>query len=125
MLEKPTSIMIYVNEPRLIADFWINNFDFVEIKQEYTEERSISVELATHNDSDLHLVLFDKKIVAEMSPELNLGTPSILLSSLDIESLRTRLIEASVTVGNIIETDDIKTFNFADPEGNYFAVQEI
>lgn len=125
MLTKQTSIMIYVDEPRMVADFWIQHFGMTEVKEDFNEERSLSVELSVTDDATTHLVLFDKKVVSEMSPELNLGTPSILFSTRDLIRLRDRLMQEGLIVGDILETDDIKTFNFSDPEGNYFAVQEI
>jgi lactoylglutathione lyase len=59
-----------------------------------------------------------------MSAEISLETPSILFGSYDITAMRNDLIARGVTVGEIIERGS-RTFNFADVEGNYFAVEEI
>ena len=60
-----------------------------------------------------------------MSPELNLGTPSILFSSYNVMDMRNGLINNEVNVGEVVEMGDSITFSFSDIEGNYFAVQEI
>ena len=69
-------------------------------------------------------MLFNRAIVEEMSGGISLGTPSILFGSYDIDTMRSDLIAKGVTVGEIMEMGS-RTFNFADVEGNYFAVEEI
>ena len=39
--------------------------------------------------------------------------------------MRNKLISEGVTVGDIVEMNRQLTFNYADPEDNYFAVSEI
>ena len=85
----------------------------------------LSVELTPNDISDAGIVLFDRAVVQKMEPELNLGTPSILFSSYNIKDMRDKLIEKGVNVGDIIEMNGALTFNFSDPEGNYFAVEQI
>ena len=125
MISKFGKVMIYVKDPRAVADFWIDKMGFTEIKAETHETGIVSVELAPNNMSDASIVLFDRGIVEKMSPELNLGTPSILFSSYDVRDMRNRLIKNGVNVGEVMEIGDSITFNFSDIEGNYFAVQEI
>ncbi len=125
MISKFGKVMIYVNDPRAVADFWIEKIGFIEIKADIHEAGVLSVELTPSNMSDTSIVLFDRSIVEKMSPELNLGTPSILFSSYDVRDMRNRLMENGVNVGEVMEMGDSITFNFSDIEGNYFAVQEI
>lgn len=125
MICKFGKVMIYVKDPRAVADFWIDKIGFTEIKADTYENGILSVELTCNNMSDASIVLFDRSIVEKMSPELNLGTPSILFSSYDIVDMRDRLIKNGVNVGEVVEMGDSITFNFSDIEGNYFAVQEI
>lgn len=125
MICKFGKVMIYVKDPRAVADFWIDKIDFTEIKVDTHETGILSVELTCNNMSDASIVLFDRSIVEKMSPELNLGTPSILFSSYDVMDMRNRLINNGVSVGEVVEMGDSITFNFSDIEGNYFAVQEI
>jgi lactoylglutathione lyase len=88
------------------------------------DEQVLSIELAPNDTSDCHLVLFNLAIVEEMSEGISLETPSILFGSYDINAMRNDLIAKGVTVGEIVEMGS-RTFNFADVEGNYFAVEEI
>lgn len=125
MICKFGKVMIYVKDPRAVADFWIDKIGFTEVKVETHETGILSVELTCNNMSDASIVLFDRNIVEKMAPELNLGTPSILFSSYDVTDMRNRLINNGVKVGEVVEMRDSITFNFSDIEGNYFAVQEI
>ena len=84
----------------------------------------LSIELEPNDASDCHLVLFNRAIVEEMSTGISLETPSILFGSYDIETMRNGLKSKEVTVGDIVEMGS-RTFNFADVEGNYYAVEEI
>lgn len=83
----------------------------------------LSIEIVPNEMSNARIALFSRSIVGQMSLEINLGTPSIMLSCQDVEETRNSMIENGVTVGDIVEMGpDGRTFNFADPEGNYFAV---
>ncbi|MFD2758008.1 VOC family protein [Gulosibacter faecalis] len=125
MITKFGNVMIYVDDPRGIADFWVNTVGFSEVDSQEANGTTLFVEITPTVESDAHLTLFDRKVVAESSPELDLATPSILFKSADITGMRDTLAEAGVTVGDIVERGDVTTFNFADPEGNWFAVQQI
>lgn len=125
MIDKFGQVMIYVKNPRECADFWINKIGFKEIQVIQTETGILSIELAPNSSSDTSIVLFDSEVVRQFSPELSLTTPSILFSSYNIKEMRDSLIEKGVTVGEIVEMPNQKTFNFVDIEGNYFAVREI
>ena len=125
MIDKFGQVMVYVKNPRAVADFWVNQIGFVLLHEEKLESGVLSVELSPNNTSDTNMVLFDREIVAQMSPEVNLGSPSILFSTYDIKELHDRLKENGVAVGDITEMGTMVTFNFPDIEGNYFAVREI
>lgn len=125
MICKFGKVMIYVKDTRAVADFWIDKIGFTEINADTYEAGILSVELKHNNMSDASIILFNRSIVEKMSPELNLGTPSILFCSYDVIDMRNRLINNGVNVGEVMEMGDSKTFNFSDIEGNYFAVQEI
>lgn len=125
MINKFGKVMIYVRNPKAAADFWIDVIGFIKLKVDIHETDILSVELTPNEKSDTSIVLFDRNIVEKMSPEINLGTPSILFSSYDITAMRNRLLKNGVNVGEIMEMGDRRTFNFSDLEGNYFAVQEI
>jgi lactoylglutathione lyase len=124
MINKFGKVMVYVRDPRAVADFWTEKIGFREVWQQEMDEQVLSIELAPNDTSDCHLVLFNRAIVEEMSEGISLETPSILFGSYDINAMRNDLIAKGVTVGEIVEMGS-RTFNFADVEGNYFAVEEI
>ncbi len=117
--------MVYVNKPREVADFWTKQIGFVELQENKLGNGVLSVEVAPRIDSDTSLVLFDREVVANASPELSLGTPSILFSSYNLQQMYDDLRQKGVKVGEIVEMGGQLTFNFADIEGNYFAVREV
>lgn len=124
MINRFGKIIVYVKDPRAVADFWTEKIGFTEVEKQEMNNQVLSIELALNETSDCHLVLFNRSIVEEMSGGISLGTPSILFGSYDIDTMRSTLIAKGVTVGKIMEISS-RTFNFADVEGNYFAVEEI
>jgi lactoylglutathione lyase len=59
-----------------------------------------------------------------MSPELNLGTPSLLFFSDNFDEVHKNLSITTSNVGEIMEMPSGRVFNFADNEDNYFAIME-
>ncbi|MNF02824.1 hypothetical protein D3C80_2020310 [compost metagenome] len=57
-----------------------------------------------------------------MQPELNLGTPSILLFADDLDTLYKDFQAKGITVGDLVDMPEGRVFNFADDESNYFAI---
>ncbi|MBP1327459.1 lactoylglutathione lyase [Leucobacter exalbidus] len=125
MIDQFGKVMIYVADPQRVAAFWEQTVGFVRVTTQELEGRVLSVELAPAAGHAASLVLFERATVAQMSPELNLGTPSILFGSHDAAGMRSRLEAAGVTVGELAHHGGRTTFNFADPEGNYFAVEQL
>ncbi|MHA3683873.1 VOC family protein [Leucobacter sp. HY1910] len=125
MIDRFGKVMVYVNDPERVAAFWEREIGFSRRDTQRMDGHVLSVELAAFPDDRAALVLFDRSTVASMSPELDLATPSILFGSKDASGMRARLNAAGVTVGELITMGGRTTFNFADPEGNYFAVEQI
>lgn len=124
MIDQFGKVMVYVNDPERVAAFWEREIGFSRLDTQLLEGRVLSIELAPVPDHDATLVLFDRSVVERMSPELDLATPSILFGSKDAAGMRTTLSAGGVTVGDLLNTGGRMTFNFADPEGNYFAVEQ-
>lgn len=125
MINKFGKVMVYVNDPVKVADFWTNKIGFIKKSEQTIAPNVVSIELAPTLDSDASIVLIDKEFVLKMGAGVNLGTPSLLFSSFDVKKMRSRLEQEGVTVGDIIDMNGTLTFNFADTEGNYFAVSEV
>lgn len=69
-------------------------------------------------------MLHNKDFIAQMEPELNLGTPSLMFFTDNVDRLYDDLKNKGVKVGEIVNLPSGKLFNFADDEDHYFAVQE-
>lgn len=124
MIKTIGQIMLYVNDQDAAVKFWIEKMGFVIRKEEDNGQGFRWIEISPSNESETSIVLHDKKFVAKMSPGLNLGTPSLMLYSDNIEEFRSHLSERNVVVGEIVNMPSGKVFNFADDEENYFAVTE-
>lgn len=122
MIQKLGQIMLYVNNQDQAVQFWTTKLGFKVISEEQMGEMRW-IEVAP-SGSGSSIVLHNKELVAKMSPELHLGTPSLMFYSDNLEELYSSLATKEVTVGEMVEMPTGKVFNFADDEGNYFAVME-
>ncbi|MFD2172165.1 VOC family protein [Tumebacillus lipolyticus] len=121
---KVGQIMLYVSNQEEAVNFWTEKVGFVLISEEDNGHGMKWFEIAPTKDAETSIVLHNKEIISKMQPELNLGTPSLLFFSENIEELHSKLSKQNITVGEIITMGPRKVFNFADSEGNYFAVAE-
>ena len=122
-------IMLYATDQEKVARFWIDHLGFSEVgRQDYGETYAIELIDASgvkDPSKKTKLVLQNKTAVAAADPTMNLAEPSILLQGTDLAGLYARLKSAGVTVGDLVTFPGGKAvFNFADPEGNYFAIIE-
>lgn len=120
MFANQMQIILYVEDvPKSVA-FW-QSLGF-EIIDEQTADGTSIVEIAPSSESDARFVLYDKGFIEVHSPEVALNSPSIMFFSEDITTLYKKLLDTNVEVGDLIQMEERMVFNFADPDGNYFAV---
>jgi lactoylglutathione lyase len=124
MINKIGQIMLYVDNQDESMKFWTEKAGFSLVADENNGQGFRWIELAPTKEAETSIILHNKKLIAEMSPELNLSTPSLMLFSEDLDSLYKDFSDKSVTVGEIVTMPSGRVFNFADNEGNYFAVME-
>ncbi|MBS4172818.1 VOC family protein [Bacillus sp. FJAT-49736] len=124
MINKIGQIMLYVNDQEESVKFWTEKAGFTLIAEQDNGQGFKWFEIAPTKDSQTTIILHNKQLVAEMSPELNLGTPSLMFFSEDLEALYKDFTDKNITVGEMVQMPSGKVFNFADNEGNYFAVLE-
>ena len=117
-------VMVYVYNQDEAVKFWTEKVGFTVISEEDNGEGMRWIEVAPQKDSETTIVLHNKEVIEKMTSAINLGTPSLLFFTEDIKKLYKKLTNNNVTVGEIIDVPTGKTFNFADSEGNYFAVIE-
>lgn len=124
MIHKVGQIMLYVINQEETMQFWTEKVGFSVVSDENNGQGMRWIGIAPTEDAETSIILHNKKLIAEMQPELNLGIPSLMFYTENLDGLYTRLSEQSVTVGEIVNMPSGKVFNFADNEGNYFAVME-
>lgn len=115
--------MLYVNNQDEAVNFWTEKIGFSVISEENGEGMRW-IEIAPSKDAETSIILHDKETVKKMSPELNLGTPSLMFHTENLDQLHSELSSKNIFVGEIIDMPSGRVFNFADGEENYFAVME-
>ncbi|EED2630372.1 VOC family protein [Listeria monocytogenes] len=124
MIEKIGQVMLYVENQAAVRDFWVEKLDFVVVSEEVVNGEIQWIEIAPTKGVETTFVLQNKKKVAEMNPEMNLGTPSILLFGNNVAELYEEYKNKGITVGDLVDLPMGWVFNFSDNEGNYFAICE-
>ncbi|HGI5479370.1 TPA: VOC family protein [Listeria monocytogenes] len=124
MVEKIGQVMLYVENQAAVRDFWVEKLDFVVVSEEVVNGEIKWIEIAPTKGVETTFVLQNKKKVAEMNPEMNLGTPSILLFGNNVAELYEEYKDKGITVGDLVDLPMGRVFNFSDNEGNYFAICE-
>ncbi|EAD0590659.1 VOC family protein [Listeria monocytogenes] len=124
MIEKIGQVMLYVENQAAVRDFWVEKLDFVVVSEEVVNGEIQWIEIAPTKGVETTFVLQNKKKVAEMNPEMNLGTPSILLFGNNLAELYEEYKNKGITVGDLVDLSMGRVFNFSDNEGNYFAICE-
>lgn len=124
MIYKVGQIMLYVNNQDEAVNFWSEKVGFSIVSEEDNGQGMRWIEIAPTKEAETSIILHNKEFVAKMSPELNLGTPSIMFFTENLEEFYSRLSNQNITVGEIVTMPSGRVFNFADNEENYFAVME-
>ena len=124
MINKLGQIMLYVNNQDEAVNFWTERLGFSVLTEEDNRQGMRWIEIASSKDAETSIILHNKEFIAKMSPELNLGTPSLMFFTENLEKLYKDLSNKNISVGDIVDMPSGRVFNFSDNEGNYFAVME-
>jgi Glyoxalase/Bleomycin resistance protein/Dioxygenase superfamily. len=120
MFTDKMQLMIYVDDVAKAVDFW-QALDFVIIDKQEVDGTMV-VEIAPHATAQTHFVIYDREFIQSHSPEVATNSPSLMFISDDITTLYKKLLTLDVEVGDMIQMEEQMVFNFADPDGNYYAV---
>ncbi|MDF2038490.1 VOC family protein [Cytobacillus oceanisediminis] len=124
MIKQVGQIMVYVNNQDEAVNFWTEKAGFQVIAEEDNGQGMRWIEVAPSNEAETSIILHNKEWVEKMSPGLNLGTPSLMFFTENIEQLYSDFSNKDITVGEMVDMPSGRVFNFADGEENYFAVME-
>lgn len=123
MINKVGQIMLYVNDQDESLKFWTEKAGFNVVADEKNEHMRW-IEIAPTDEAQTSIVLHNNELISKMQPGLNLNTPSLLFFTEDLDSLYKEYVDNNITVGELVNMPSRRVFNFADNEGNYFAVME-
>ncbi|KXT75145.1 Lactoylglutathione lyase or related lyase [Streptococcus sp. DD10] len=124
MIQSIGQVMLYVEDIDASAVFWKDKIGFKRVEKQ-VQGGQVSYIVSPTESSDVQFVLHNKAEVAKLNPGMNLGTPSILMNAIHLEELQEKLVSKGVQANPVIDMGFMKVFNFADNEGNYFAVREV
>lgn len=124
MIESLGQVMVYVNDIDGAAKFWKEQVGFEWVERQ-ENMGMVSYLVAPKKDSQVQIVLQDKAKVAELSPELDLATPSFLMETSDLDGTYQYMLDMGVLVMPIVDLGFMRVFNFSDLEENYFAIREV
>ncbi|WP_195575149.1 VOC family protein [Paenibacillus sp. 1001270B_150601_E10] len=124
MINQIGQVMLYVNDQDQALRFWTEKLGFVVVSEEDNGQGFKWIEIAPNEEAQTSFVLHNKQLIAQMEPELNLGTPSIMFLTHDLDKLYQDYQDKGITVGEMVSMPNGRVFNFADDENNYFAVME-
>ena len=111
-----TRIMLYVDDVDMSVEFWVDEFGAKVVTRQTMNGGYQNVIVAVSDEVELSI--FPRDYVRIYSPEVPETVPSLMFFSKDFDRLHDDLISA----GEITEVNGVLTFNFQDPEGNYFVV---
>lgn len=120
MFTNELQVMIYVDDVQKSVDFW-QSLEFVVIDRQELDG-TLVVEIAPSEKAQTHFVLYDRKFIEKHSPEVATNAASIMFQSNQIVDLYKKILSLNVEAGELIQMEEQMVFNFADPDGNYYAV---
>ncbi|HFL0399390.1 TPA: VOC family protein [Enterococcus faecium] len=119
MFTNEIKIMLYVDDVEKNATFW-RAVGFAE-KDRQEMDGTLIIEVGVE-DSQTSFLLYDRAFVESHSPGTATSASSLMFYSKDIFGLYKKMQTQSVTLGDMVQLGEEYVFNFADPDGNYFAV---
>lgn len=111
-----TRIMIYVDDVDMNVEFWTEEFGAKVIDRQTLNGGYQNVIVGI--SKEIELSIFPKDYIRIYSPEVSENVPSLMFFADNFDQLHDELLSA----GEITEVNGVLTFNFQDPEGNYFVV---
>ncbi|WP_331435298.1 VOC family protein [Bacillus sp. SA1-12] len=94
--------MLNVNNQNEAVIFWTEKVGFTVITEEKGKECD-GLKLLQLRMRKQVIILHIKEAIAKMEPELNLGTPSLMFFTTDLDTLHNDLSNKQVTVGELVD----------------------
>ncbi|WP_341479223.1 VOC family protein [Clostridium gasigenes] len=117
-------ITLYVNDQDEAKKFWVEKLNFVVKFEQQMGPAMKWLEVGPSENEFTTFVLYDKNMMAAQNPKINLGHPSIILSTNDIDKTYDELKENNVEVGELMKMPYGSMFKFNDQDGNEYLIRQ-
>ncbi|WP_354094040.1 VOC family protein [Clostridium gasigenes] len=117
-------ITLYVNDQDEAKKFWVEKLNFVVKFEQQMGPAMKWLEVGPSENEFTTFVLYDKNMMAAQNPKMNLGHPSIILSTNDIDKTYDELKENNVEVGELMKMPYGSMFKFNDQDGNEYLIRQ-
>ena len=124
MIQNIGKITLYVNNQEEAKKFWTEKLNFVVRLEQPMGPGMKWLEVGPANESFTTFVLYEKELMMKQNPDTNVGHPSVLLSTNDIQNTYQELVEKDVKVSEILTMPYGSMFHFFDMDDNMFLVRE-
>jgi len=124
MINSIGKVTIYVKDQAEAKKFWVEKLNFVVKFEQQVGPSMTWLEVGPSQDEFTTLVLYDKKLMQSQNPNTNVGHPSILLSTKDIQKTYAEMKDNGVELGELQIMPYGKNFSFKDQDGNSYSVRE-
>ena len=115
-------VVLYVKDAEACRRFWVDQIGMVEKRR--TEAGSLTIAQVGFADQPFAFELVPLEMMKDNPDGLDLATPSIAFTVVDLEATHDALIERGVQATDVGEHDGTPSFAFSDPEGRWFAVTQ-
>lgn len=120
MINKIFKITIYVNNQEEAKKFWVDKMGFEVKREENMMGGHKWLEVSPKDDDSTTFVLYDKNLMKSQNPSINVGHPSVMLYTKDIEKSYSDMKSIGIVVGEIMNYPYGKMYNFFDNDGNTY-----
>lgn len=124
MIHAISKITLYVNNQEEAKAFWTEKAGFEVRSEEQMGPDMKWIEVGPAQGDGTVFVLYDKKLMEAQNPKVNVGHPSVMMSTDNIEEAYKELLEKGVSVGEIKRMPYGNMFQFEDMDGNQFLLRE-
>ena len=116
-------ITIYVEDQEAAITFWKEKMGFV-CQEQLMGPNFKWVEVRPTESTVTSFVLYPKQLMKSQNPNANLGHPSIIMSTQNIEITHQEMEENGITVTDVSVMPYGKMFTFHDQDGNSYLIRE-
>ena len=104
MINAISKVTLYVNNQEEAKAFWTEKVGFEVRSEEQMGPDMKWIEVGPAQGDTTVFVLYDKKMMEAQNPKVNVGHPSVMMSTDNIEEAYKELLEKGVSVGTFSKT---------------------